>query len=54
MFKVDTLSNFAFEMYDLDLDGELSLPEIERMVHELFGVDGGNRCLKEAIDFAEA
>jgi hypothetical protein len=53
-FKVDTLSNFAFGMYDLDSDGELSLPEIERMVHELFGVGGGKRCLKEAIDFAQA
>ncbi len=53
-FKVDTLSNFAFEMYDLDSDGKLSLPEIERMVHELFGVGGGKRCLKEAISFAEA
>ena len=52
--KVDTLSNFAFDMYDLDSDGELSLPEIERMVYELFGVGGGKQCLKEAIDFAKA
>lgn len=51
--NVDTLSNFSFDMYDLDSDGELSIPEIERMVHELFGVGGGQKCLKEAIDFAK-
>ncbi len=52
-FKIDSLSNFAFDMYDTDSDGELSLPEIERMVNELFGVGGGKQCLKEAIDFAK-
>lgn len=42
-------------MYDLDSDGELSMPEIERMVWELFGRDGGGRkCLASAIAFAEA
>ncbi|KAL9187085.1 hypothetical protein ACHAXT_010805 [Thalassiosira profunda] len=53
-FKVDSLSNFTFDMYDLDADGELSIPEIEGMVRELFGDDGGKQCLNEAIDFAEA
>jgi Ca2+-binding EF-hand superfamily protein len=52
-FKIDSLSNFAFDMYDTDSDGELSLPEIERMVNDLFGVGGGKQCLKEAIDFAK-
>lgn len=53
-FKIDSLSNFTFDMYDLDLDGELSIPEIERMVKELFGEGGGKQCLKAAIEFAEA
>ncbi|KAL3770976.1 hypothetical protein ACHAW5_000378 [Stephanodiscus triporus] len=53
-FKIDSLSNFTFDMYDLDSDGELSLPEIERMVEELYGTSGGKQCLKEAIEFAEA
>ena len=53
-FKIDSLSNFTFDMYDLDSDGELSLPEIERMVQELYGEGGGKQCLKEAIDFAVA
>jgi Ca2+-binding EF-hand superfamily protein len=53
-FKIDSLSNFTFDMYDLDSDGELSLPEIERMVEELYGTGGGKQCLKEAIEFAEA
>ena len=34
--KVDTLTNFTFDLYDLDSDGELSLPEIELMVQELY------------------
>lgn len=53
-YKIDSLPNFAFDMYDLDTDGELSIPEIERMVNELFGAGGGKRCLKQAIEFAEA
>lgn len=53
-FKIDSLSNFTFDMYDLDCDGELSIPEIEGMVRELFGDDGGKQCLREAIEFAEA
>ena len=35
--KIDTLTNFAFDMYDTNNDGELSFPEIERMVEELYG-----------------
>ena len=43
------------DMYDLDSDGELSMPEIERMVWELFGREGGGKkCLASAIAFAEA
>ena len=34
--KIDTLTNFTFDIYDLDSDGELSLPEIELMVQELY------------------
>ena len=41
-------------MYDLDSDGELSIPEIEQMIKELFGEGGGKQCLASAIDFAEA
>ena len=41
------------DMYDLDSDGELSIPEIERMVKELFGEGGGKQCLDSAIEFAE-
>ena len=53
-FKIDSLSNFTFDMYDLDTDGELSIPEIEGMVKEFFGKDGGKQCLNQAIEFAEA
>lgn len=52
-FKIDTLSNFAFDMYDLDSDGELSIPEIENMVEELYGEKGGRLCLKQATQYAE-
>jgi Ca2+-binding EF-hand superfamily protein len=40
----ETLPYLAFDLYDLDADGELSTPEIEFMVEELFGVEqtGGN------------
>ena len=39
--KVDALSNFAFDLFDVDLPhGELSFPDIERMMIELFGEDG--------------
>ena len=41
-------------MYDLDSDGELSIPEIEQMIKELCGEGGGKQCLASAIDFAEA
>ena len=46
-FKIDTLSNFTFDMYDLDSDGELSIPEIEKMVNELYGEKGGQKCLSQ-------
>eukprot|EP00985_Skeletonema_marinoi_P010037 scaffold4729_cov95-Skeletonema_marinoi.AAC.2 len=51
-FKIDSLSNFTFDMYDLDCDGELSIPEIENMVKELFGDTGGKLCLREATEYA--
>lgn len=51
-FKIDSLSNFTFDMYDLDCDGELSIPEIENMVKELFGVIGGKLCLRKATEYA--
>jgi GNAT superfamily N-acetyltransferase len=42
-------------MFDLDADGELSLPEIELMVEELYGGEGaGKQCLQEITEFAEA
>jgi len=53
-FKIDLLSNFTFDTYDLDTDGELSIPKIEGMVKEFFGKDGGKQCLNQAIEFAEA
>jgi Ca2+-binding EF-hand superfamily protein len=52
-FKIDTLSNFTFDMYDLDSDGELSIPEIEGMVEELYGEKGGRKCLAQITQFAE-
>jgi Ca2+-binding EF-hand superfamily protein len=51
-FKIDSLSNFTFDMYDLDCDGELSIPEIENMVRELFRDTGGKLCLREATEYA--
>lgn len=51
-FKIDSLSNFTFDMYDLDDDGELSIPEIENMVKELFGDGGGKLCARKAIEYA--
>ncbi len=51
--RMDSLSNFAFDMYDLDSDGELSVPEIEQMVWEFFGKGGGGKCLEDASKYAE-
>ena len=48
----NAISTFT-DMYDLDSDGELSIPEIEQMVKELFGEGGGKQCLDSAIEFAE-
>ena len=43
--EVDALSNFAFDVFDVDLPhGELSFPDIERMMIELFGEDGIKCC----------
>ncbi|KAL3797506.1 hypothetical protein HJC23_009870 [Cyclotella cryptica] len=52
-FKINTLSNFAFDMYDQDSDGELSIPEIEKMVEELYGEKGGRKCFRQATQYAE-
>ena len=35
--NVDTLTTFAFDIFDDDKGGMLSLPEIERLVQELYG-----------------
>lgn len=51
--KIDTLSNFAFDMYDTDEDGELSIPEIEIMIEELYGEKGGMKCLRQITQYAE-
>jgi len=56
--KIDTLTNFTFDIYDLNGAGELSLPEIERMVQELYGQDlsldsTGSAVLKDINHFAE-
>ena len=55
--KNDTLTNFTFDLYDLDADGELSLPEIDRMVQELYGDAKtnpvGRDVLRDVNQFAE-
>mmetsp|Transcript_68822 Transcript_68822/g.102317 ORF Transcript_68822/g.102317 Transcript_68822/m.102317 type:complete len:410 (+) Transcript_68822:242-1471(+) len=56
--NVETLTNFTFDIYDIDSDGELSFPEIERMVQEFFGKEGiesglGKECLRDVTHFAE-
>eukprot|EP00956_Cyclotella_meneghiniana_P032057 scaffold86357_cov74-Cyclotella_meneghiniana.AAC.3 len=52
-FKIDILSNFTFDMYDLDADGELSIPEIENLIEELYGEKGGRQCLSQITQYAE-
>jgi Ca2+-binding EF-hand superfamily protein len=52
-FNIDTLSNFAFDMYDTDEDGELSIPEIETMIEDLYGEKGGRKCLSQITQYAE-
>jgi len=37
MLKPNTLTDFTFDLYDLDGDGEMSYDEIETMVKELYG-----------------
>ena len=34
--KIDTRSSFAFDMYDQDSDGELSIPEIVKVAEKLY------------------
>ena len=56
--KIDTLTNFTFDLYDLKKTGELSLPEIEHMVHELYGnnlseASTGRSVLNDITNFAE-
>ena len=56
--KIDTFTNFTFDLYDLHSKGELSLPDIECMVHELYGTnlpDGstGRVILEDLSKFAE-
>lgn len=54
-----TLPNFTFDLYDLDSDGELTCPEIEKLVHELYGNHDksmntqGKECLKNLMQVAE-
>lgn len=54
-----TLTNFTFDLYDLDSDGELTYPEIEKMVLELFGSTDNiksmksTECLQDLTIFAE-
>mmetsp|Transcript_20738 Transcript_20738/g.59441 ORF Transcript_20738/g.59441 Transcript_20738/m.59441 type:complete len:383 (-) Transcript_20738:1360-2508(-) len=49
--KVDTLTNFAFGLFDMDLPhGELSFPDVERMMVELFGVGINSGAGKVAMD----
>jgi len=53
-----TLSFFTFDIYDLDSDGELTVPELERMVRELYGESGeksarGKECLRDLTRLAE-
>lgn len=47
-----TLTNFTFDMYDVDSDGLLSCPEIETMIRELFGDQGAqnNSLAQECMD----
>jgi Ca2+-binding EF-hand superfamily protein len=56
--NVDTLTRFAFDIFDFNDGGELSLPEIETMVQELCGDklsegSGGREVLKNINHFAE-
>ena len=47
-----TLAHLAFDLYNLNSDGELSLPEIEYMVIEMFGLEPGHitGLAKECLD----
>ncbi|GMI20501.1 hypothetical protein TeGR_g6355 [Tetraparma gracilis] len=37
MLKPNTLTDFTFDLYDLDGDGEIAYDEIETMIRELYG-----------------
>jgi len=54
----ETLSDFAFDLYDRDSDGEISYPEMECMIEELYGKTGkrstsGKQCLADLTYYAE-
>ena len=54
--KVDALTNFAFDLFS-DCDGELSFPEIEHIIEELYGKDGvksgtGKKAMDDITVFA--
>jgi Ca2+-binding EF-hand superfamily protein len=57
-FELDTLTNFAFDVYDLNHAGELSLPDLEMMVENLYGSNlsqesVGRSVFSDIISFAE-
>lgn len=57
-FEVDTLPNFAFDLYDLNDNGELSLPDLETLLKEVYGSNLskdsiGSHVLNDIINFAE-
>ncbi|GMH85793.1 hypothetical protein TrVE_jg1722 [Triparma verrucosa] len=46
-----TLTNFTFDLYDLDDDGEIAYDEIESMIKELYGIGWDTSSLaREALD----
>jgi len=56
--KIDTLTNFAFDLFNLESDGELSFPEIEGMIEQLYGEEGvksgvGKKTMDDITVFAE-
>ncbi len=57
-FNIDTLTRFAFDIFDSNNDGELALPAIERIIKEFFGdnlLEGstGREALKNINHFTE-
>lgn len=46
-----TLTNFTFDLYDLDDDGEIAYDEIEAMIKELYGIGWDTSSLaREALN----